>query len=368
MKKKVIIFIPSIEDGGVEKNLFIISNFLAKKINNLKLITTTDTQKKKFSKKINYISYKGILFDNFNRRIKYFLCLILLLKEYFKNKNIIILSFQANLYCIIFAKIFGLKVIIRSNSAPIGWSKNFFKKKIYNFIINKADKIIVNSFEFKNEMKKYFNVKSECIYNPLNYLEIIRKTKDKKPKTFKKKNIFNIINIGRIVDQKDQITILKALNYLIKQQKFEKFKFSILGKGNLEKNLKKYVKKNSLSKYVNFLGYKKNPIPYLKKADLFILSSKYEGLPNVILEAQTLKVPIISSNCKTGPLEILKNGKYGLIFEVGNYTQLAKKILIYYNNKKIVKKHINSGFKSLHRFDKNKNLKKYLFLVNNFLK
>ena len=79
----------------------------------------------------------------------------------------------------------------------------------------------------------------------------------------------------------------------------------------------------------------KNPYKYFKDTDIFVLSSKFEGLPNVLLEAQFFKKFIISSNCPTGPKEILLNGKAGELFDVGNYKKLSKIILNY--NKKIIK-------------------------------
>ena len=75
------------------------------------------------------------------------------------------------------------------------------------------------------------------------------------------------------------------------------------------------------------IGYKQNPYPYLKKANAFILSSRFEGLPNVLLEAQYLKKIIISTRCPTGPKEILLNGKAGFLFDVGSVKQLENKIL-----------------------------------------
>ena len=99
--KKLVIFIPSIEGGGVEKNLFLISNYFSKKIENLTIITTSIKYKKKFSKKIKYISLKGNLWDNFGRTVKCFICLFLLLKQILKEKNVVVFAFQANLYCII---------------------------------------------------------------------------------------------------------------------------------------------------------------------------------------------------------------------------------------------------------------------------
>ena len=81
-------------------------------------------------------------------------------------------------------------------------------------------------------------------------------------------------------------------------------------------------------------GFKKNPYKYINYCDLFVLSSIFEGLPNVLLEAITLKKFVISSNCPTGPNEILNNGKGGLLFKTGSSNDLAKKIIFYNNNKK----------------------------------
>ena len=74
--------------------------------------------------------------------------------------------------------------------------------------------------------------------------------------------------------------------------------------------------------------YTSNPFPYIKDSDLFVLSSTFEGLPNVLLEALTLGKPIISSNCPTGPNEILSYGKGGQLFKIGDYKSLSKKDIL----------------------------------------
>ena len=76
MKKEVIIFMPSIEGGGVEKNLFLVSNYLAKRIKSLKVITISKKYKKKFSKSVKLISLESNMWDNFSRRIKYLLSIV----------------------------------------------------------------------------------------------------------------------------------------------------------------------------------------------------------------------------------------------------------------------------------------------------
>ena len=169
----------------------------------------------------------------FSRRIKYFLSAVLLINEILKNRNIVVMSFQANIYCIFICKLFSIKVISRSNSAPIGWSQNFFKKKIFGIGLKLADKIIVNSIEFKRDLKKEFNVNATCIYNPLNKNEILNKSKKKSAKIFRSDKKLKILNIGRFVDQKDQLTLLRSLNNLKNDIEFEA---CIIGKGKLKKN------------------------------------------------------------------------------------------------------------------------------------
>ena len=126
---KLVIFMPSIEGGGVEKNLFIIANFLGKKIKNTILITADKKFNSKF-KNITLINPKTKTKSDSSRKWKYLLCLIELIKLIIHNKNITVFAFQANFYCVIICKVFfNIKLITRSNSSPTGWSKNFLKKK-----------------------------------------------------------------------------------------------------------------------------------------------------------------------------------------------------------------------------------------------
>jgi glycosyltransferase involved in cell wall biosynthesis len=162
------------------------------------------------------------------------------------------------------------------------------------------------------------------------------------------------------VDQKDQITLLKALNKI----KYNvQFRAVIIGRGILKEELISFIKKNNLTKKIKLLTFKSNPYKYIKLCDLFILSSKYEGLPNVLLEAISLGKFIISTNCSTGPSEILTSGRGGYLFKVGDFASLAKKILYFNKNKVMLKKKIKYAQTQLYRFNYTKNLKKYLKIV-----
>jgi len=362
IKKKLIIFMPSIEIGGVEKNLYLISNFLAKKITWISLITADYSKKSNF-KKIKIITPKIFGLKIKYRKIKYLLCLFELLKIILLDKKITVLSFQANLYCIIICKIFNVKIIVRSNASPNGWSGNFIKKKIFKSILGLANCVIVNSYDFKNEFKKNFNIKAKCIYNPLNKNEIIQNSKKKiNFSFFKNFKYLKIINVARFLDQKDHMTLLRAIK-LIKNKL--KFRLLIIGEGKNKEKIINYIRDNDLKDNIKVLDYKKNPFKYITLSNIFILSSIYEGLPNVLLEAICLKKFVISSNCPTGPAEILNDGKGGLLFEVQDHNDLAKKIIFYSKNKLKLRKKINYAYNKLERFNYYYNLNKYLKTVLN---
>ena len=361
--KKLIIFMPSIEGGGVEKNLFIVSNFLSMKLKKVSVISTSKKYFKKFNNKIEFISPKNNIWDQFSRRVKYMVCLLMLIKEILKNRNSVVFSFQANIYCILICKIFFVRVIVRSNSSPDGWSKSYIKKNLYKIILKKADKVMVNSIDFKKKIKKHFDVNAIYIYNPLNKKEIIKKSFFKCKKIFPRTKSLKIINVGRFVDQKGQMTILKALNELNKKINFHAV---LVGRGILKEDFLRYIKEKNLEKKIKLIKYTDNPFKLIKQADIFVLSSKFEGLPNVLLEATVLKKFIISSNCPTGPREILLNGRGGLLFKTGNHIDLSKKILFYKMNKKKCNIMLRKTYKELWRFDYKYNLEKYYNLIKNF--
>ena len=128
----------------------------------------------------------------------------------------------------------------------------------------------------------------------------------------------------------------------------------------------KYIEDNNLINNVKILNNISNPYPYLLRSDLFILSSVFEGLPNVLLEAITLDKFVISTNCSTGPSEILLNGKGGILVPIKNFKKMAKNIIYYYENKKKLKKKLIFAKKNLERFDFKTNLNSYLNIVEQY--
>jgi glycosyltransferase involved in cell wall biosynthesis len=358
---KLIIFNPSIEDGGVEKNLFLISNFLTTKIVDIILITSSFEKKKFFSKKIIFSTIPINFFSRFNKYIKYFFCSVLLIFNIIKFKRkVVVLSFQGNIYAIIISKLFRVNIVVRSNTSPKGWARNFIKKKILKFFFQITNLIIVNSHEFKKEVDEIYSVKSKVIYNPFDFHYIKKKSLESLKEKFFCRNSLKLINVGRLVDQKDQITILKAVNLALKKKNIQ---LIVIGKGEKKNALNRFIFQHNLEKNIKLIGYKSNPFKYIKYCDLFILSSKYEGSPNVLVEAIYLKKPIISSNCSTGPSEILKNGKLGSLFKVGDFKQLARLIINFKKNNKIIEK----AFLSCKRYNYINNCEEYFRSIKSYL-
>ena len=360
--KKIIIFMPTIDGGGVEKNFFLITNYLSTKFKDISVISLTKSCRKRLNPKIKLITLGTKLSNTIGRRTKFIISLFLLFKQILFSRHSIVICFQGLAYCTILCKFLSTKVIIRSNSSPSGWSKKYIKKTMYKKIYGMANKIIVNSEEFKKELKLKFNLNSECIYNPLNKKEIIKNSTKKINISFFNKKDFKIISVARFTSQKDHFCLIKSINLL--KHKYKNIKVLLIGSGNKKKEIQNFIDELKLNKIIKILNFKKNPYPYMKKSDLFILSSNFEGLPNVLLEAIALNKFVISSNCPTGPSEILDNGKGGLLFKVGDYKELSKKIIYTVNNKDKCNEKLLFAKKRLERFDYSKNLLKYYNIFN----
>tara|TARA_B100001093_G_C26786951_1_gene997103 strand:+ start:103 stop:1212 length:1110 start_codon:yes stop_codon:yes gene_type:complete len=346
MKSTLNFYYPSIEGGGVEKNLFSLINSLAKKKYKINFFTyENNTKNSEFKRKFYFNQNIKVITSSIipgikNRYLKYFFCIFTLFFFSLLKKNVIV-SFQSNVLAILVAKITFSKVIIRCNTAPSKYINSFFKKKFFKFFYNMSDIILVLSKEFKEEFYKFFQL--ECVIHrqSLDIKEIKKQSITKVNfDFFKKFNGLKIVNVGRLTDQKNQITLLKAFERLIKVRKA---RLLLIGRGTDKEKLLDYIYQKKLSDKIKIIPYINNPFKYISLSDLKVLSSKYEGNPNILLEVACLKKFIISTNCKLGPKQILQSGKGGILYKVGDYNKLyliLKKINL--NSKETKKKIINS--------------------------
>ena len=209
------------------------------------------------------------------------------------------------------------------------------KSKIsrYGEELKKYDKIIAICKEMKEEIKELYpslSHKIEYIYNPLDCNNIIEQGNEniEKMTSYEKELIESdyFLAISRLdAVQKDFETLIEG--YSILKNKGIKEKLYIIGEGNGRVKIEKMIEEKKLVEDVILLGQKQNPYVWIKHSKLFIHSSRYEGLPTVLLEALMMDKFIVSSNCPTGPTEILTKPKVGELFNVGDANQLAEKVL-----------------------------------------
>lgn len=260
------------------------------------------------------------------------------LKKYIKENHIdAIMSFlyRPN-YINILAKIFGSnhKSIINIRSTTSRYKNEGFLGKINLFLINnlfdKSDLIISNSKGVDEDLKSLMSIttNTKVIYNPVDYDYINSKKDICEDVDFEfREDKKYIISVGRLIPLKRNIDLIKAFYEL--QKSDDSLELIFLGDGILKEELKVECIKLEIKEKTHFLGNVKNPFYYLNKSDLFVLNSEIEGFPNVLVEAMACGLPVISSDCKSGPREILEDEKYGLLYPVGDVKQLKNKMKFY---------------------------------------
>lgn len=201
------------------------------------------------------------------------------------------------------------------------------------YIIAKADKLVSVSNGvgkgFKEVVKSH-NLQIKTIYNPVVEPNIYKLAEEEIEDAYK--NMDYLITIGRLSGQKNQKNLLYAFRSVLRKK--PTLHLLILGVGNKEVELRNICKELLMEENVHFMGFQTNPFKYLSRAKLFILSSDFEGLGNVIIEALALGINVVSTDCPSGPSEILDDEKYGWLAEVNIPEDLASKICMALENLK----------------------------------
>ena len=182
---------------------------------------------------------------------------------------------------------------------------SFIRKQLIRFSSIRADKTVCISKNVEYDMRDFFKIKEKklcTIYNPVDIKSLLTIEEDY---TFDKEfsDYFNIVTMGRLTYQKGQWNLIYAIKDIVVQ--YPKVRLYILGDGELKNELEELVKKLELEEHVFFLGFISNAHKFLRQCDLFVLTSLFEGLGNVLLEAMALGLPVISTDCKSGPREII---------------------------------------------------------------
>lgn len=245
-------------------------------------------------------------------------------------------------------------------------------RHLITILYNRADMIIAVSEGVKQELVQEFHINPDIvkvIYNPNDITKIESlATESVDNEWFNGMNPI-IINIGRLTEAKGQWHLIRAF---AKVRKSVECRLVIAGVGNLKPDLDKLVDELDLNDDIKFLGWVDNPYKYISKSSLFVSSSLWEALPYSLVEALACGCPIISTDCKYGPREILGDGRYGLLIpEMDNILYsasapltkeeelLAQKIVELIGNDTLREKYRSLGMIRARDFDWRRSIEKY---------
>jgi glycosyltransferase involved in cell wall biosynthesis len=217
-----------------------------------------------------------------------------------------------------------VSVHLSRNKRAQKWKKTA-ERLVVSRVYPLADGIIAVSQGVAEDLARYAGIphaRVKVIYNPV--LSDPRITAAEQPLPhpfFADSQCPVILGVGRLTEQKDFFTLIKA--FAILRKKISS-RLIILGDGEERQALEELVQASGLQGLVDLPGFEINPFAFMKRASLFSLSSKWEGLPNVLIQAMACGCPVISTDCLSGPSEILKGGEYGTLVPVGDVDAMAE--------------------------------------------
>lgn len=345
-KKEVCFCMYSFPVGGGERVVSTIMNHL---IRDGWVVTLILFKKKggmiaELDSKINIVSFDGA-------RYKY--GMLKLIRYLIRNKPPVIVSSSIQMNPVVllarsFAYKSRTKVLIRVGSplSVIFERRKGLRDNIIGYITKimykKANHVVAVSRGIADDVVKYTKASQEnvsVIYNPVNKKMITEKAQYFVPDVFTKKRGPYIVSVGRMAEQKDFLSLIKAHDLLLKNGKDAHL--IIVGDGGERVKIEKKISELSLENKVTLVGYQKNPYSYMKNADVFVLSSLWEGLPNVLLEALVCGVKVVATDSfGGGSREIIapgtdsskslrgeiEKGKYGVLATAGDHESIAKAI------------------------------------------
>ena len=206
----------------------------------------------------------------------------------------------------------------------------FIKRHLLRRAYQTADCVVAVSEGVRRAATTHYGLADEktlTLYNAFDVERIDRLMAEKLPDgESRRPDQFEIVAAGRLHQQKGFLVLLDSVRRLVKELGLSQIHLRILGTGGQEGALRAYVAEHSLAGHVTLSGFRANPLPYFRQADLFCLSSLYEGMPNALVEAMLCRVPVLATDCPSGPGEVLEGGKWGRLVQPGDAGALAEAI------------------------------------------
>jgi glycosyltransferase involved in cell wall biosynthesis len=330
MLNKVMFFLPSLGGGGAERTVIQLANSFAEQGLNIHLGVCDLTGEK--AKLLPEVSPKVELVNfDCGRVINSVTPLKLRLKEEHYD-CLVATQTHTNIVAAIAKKMAGVntRLIFREVSTP---SKNlklqgiakFILKTLVNWTYPMAQQVVCVSKGVEQDFREYYNYNKNnlsTIYNPVLDDAYFEKLKQPVEHPFFDSSYKVIVAVGRLTEAKNFGLLIRAFKQLHDQH--SNVRLIILGEGELRAEFEALIEEFGLNEYVDLPGFDSNPYAYFKYASLFVLSSNWEGLPGVLIQALASKIKVVSTNCPSGPMEILDQAKFGLLVECNDQNGLAQ--------------------------------------------
>ncbi|WP_404330365.1 glycosyltransferase [Mesobacillus maritimus] len=359
MKKKLLIYMYNLAGGGAERTIVNIINNINKSEFEVVLVIGSNNKNDYLYLVNNDIK---LIFLHSEKRRQIIFKLNKIIKK--EKPDLLFSTLNTNNIVLLLAKLFSFKkiptIVREANNRTQSGSVTIKNKIITSLLYNLCSHIIISlSKGVQDDLIKNFKIKEnriEVIYNPVDITNInLLKDEVVSDLDFIKDEKL-IVAVGKLGEQKDYPTLLKAFE--IVQREYHT-NLLIIGKGADEYKLKGLCKELRIEKKVHFMGFKDNPYKYMKKADVFVLTSKWEGFGHVIVEAMTVGTPVVATNCNSGPGEIIDKNKYGVLVPVEDHKTIAEKIIELLNDEKRREHFTKAGLRRSNIFDVKNIVKQY---------
>ncbi|NFO31263.1 glycosyltransferase family 4 protein [Clostridium botulinum] len=327
---KIVFFIGGLGGGGAERVVCNLSDYLSKK-NDVTILTLSSIKSiYKINQKVTHINLEN------DKKIKLFLLKntyrIYNLYKFIKIKEYdIIITFLPipSFIMLLFRSIIKAPILVSVRNDPKIEYKSKYMNLIMKWLYPRADGFVFQTEEAKNYFKNIINNNYDIIPNPINKEFLIDPFCGEREKV--------IVSVGRLVAQKNHILLINAFSEIC--NKYPEYKLIIYGDGELRDKLEQRIEELNLNNRVILPGNVENVPKHIYKASLFILSSDYEGMPNALMEAMALGLPVISTDCPCGgPNFLIKHGINGILIPVGNSKELVSAIDIVLTDKDYLNK------------------------------
>lgn len=301
-RNRVVLFIGTLQFGGAERVLSILANGLKKHFNDVTILLYFD---RKICYKVDE-KIKVVIVEKETGRSN-IIKNALWIRNYMKNNADFVISFISKFNMLSILCLFGLHkpIIVADRSDPHYEPETASLRHIRNFLYNFASHIVVQTQTNKEYFSKNLHKKITVIPNPIsNSLEKGIALNAEKEKS--------IVSVGRLIETKNQALLIRAFSNIANA--YIDYTLIFYGIGNLQNELLDLVKKLNLDNRVIFAGVEQNIFDKIKNAEIFVLSSNYEGMPNALLEAMCIGLPVISTKV-SGAKDYIFNGVNGRLVE-----------------------------------------------------